>query len=168
MSKFRNWSLLAATLTGDGPTGKGRRPRGVPLVLVLSAAEATRLRPRSARGVIVSIRDPGTPPIGLNSRWSDVLRVEIPDLSVDGRSDPTPESLSTTACAIADFVHAHRGAPVIAFHCHAGVSRSRTVASVVCEYYGWPYEWYALHYALKGALVRAIANGSTRGSGSAE
>jgi predicted protein tyrosine phosphatase len=158
MHNSDNWGLLAGALYGDGPTWKGCRPRGVPLVLVLSAEEALQLRPRSAHGVIVSIRDPGSTPVALDSRWEDVLRVELRDLSVNGRNDPTPESLAPQARAIADFVHNHRQAPLLAFNCHSGMSRSRTVASVVCEHYEWPYEWFRLHHALRSALETAFAS----------
>ncbi len=115
--------------------------------------------------VIVSLRDPGTRPIWLSSSWARVLRVEIPDLSVDGRSDPTPESLSPAARSILEFVYENRRAPAIAFHCHAGVSRIRTVASFVCDLYKWPYEWYAMHHALRPALVRARADRNNNSSG---
>ncbi len=123
----------------------------------MSAAEATRTRPRSAHGVIVSIGDPGTPPVPLNPRWEAVLRLALSDISWDGTSDPTPESLAEQATALAVFVDTHREAPLIAFHCHAGVSRSRTAAAVVCEHYAWPYEWYPLHYSWEAALRTAFS-----------
>ena len=149
--------FFGGALVGNGPLWTGRRPRGVPLVTVMSAAEATRMRPRSAHSVIVSIRDPGTPPVPLDARWAAVLRLELADISWGGEGDPTAESLAEQAEALVAFVHAHRRAPLIAFNCHAGVSRSRTAAAVVCEHYSWPYEWYALHYAWEAALRTAFS-----------
>ena len=156
MPDVRRSPFFAASLVGNGPTWTGRRPRGVPLVTVMSAAEATRTRPRSTHGVIVSIRDPGTPLLPLNSRWEAVLRLELPDISWGGHGDPTAESLAEQAAALVAFVHEHRRAPMLAFHCHAGVSRSRTAAAVVCEHYAWPFEWYALHYSWEAALRAAF------------
>lgn len=152
----RNMPFFAGSLVGNGPLWKGRRPRGVPQILVMSAPEAAKMRPRSARGVIVAIRDPDTPPVPLNARWADVLRLELPDVSWDGQRDPTPESLASQARALIAFVEKNRRAPLIAFHCHAGVSRSRTTASVVCEHFGWPYDWYALHAPWQTALRTAF------------
>lgn len=153
----RRMPIFASTLMGDGPTWVGRRPRGVPQILVMSAPEAAKMRPRSARGVIVAIRDPDTSPVPLNTHWSDVLRLELPDISWDGQHDPTPESLAPQASALVSFVHKHRSSPLIAFHCHAGVSRSRTAAAAVCEHYKWPYEWAALHYSWEAALRTAFS-----------
>ncbi len=149
--------FFAGSLVGNGPTWTGRRPRGVPLITVMSAAEATRMRPRSAHGVIVSIGDSGTPPLPLDARWAAVLRLELPDISWGGQGDPTPESLAEQATALVAFVLKHQRAPMLAFHCHAGVSRSRTAAAVVCEHFKWPYEWYALHYSWEAALRTAFA-----------
>lgn len=162
MVDVSHFPFFAAALVENGPRWTGRRPRGVPLITVMSAEEATRMRPRSAHGVIVSIRDPGAAPIPLNPRWEAVLRLELSDISWSGKNDPTPESLAEQAAALATFVHAHRKAPLIAFHCRAGISRSRTAAAVVCRHYEWPYDWYPLHYAFEVALQSAFADLSTR------
>lgn len=114
------------------------------------------MRPRSAHGVIVSIRDPGTSPVPLHPRWEAILRLELADISWDGKTDPTPASLTEQATDLVAFIHAHRAAPLIGFHCRAGISRSRTAAAVVCEHYGWPYDWYPLHYSWEAALRMAF------------
>lgn len=106
---------------------------------------------------IQSMCDPGTLLIPLNPRWEAVLRLELSDFSWDGKNDPTPESLAEQAAALVALVHAHWKASLIVFHCHAGISRSRTAAAVVCQRYGWPYEWYPLHYAWEAALRTALA-----------
>lgn len=148
--------FVADALVGNGSRWTGRRPHGVPLITVMSAVEATRMRPRSAHGVIVSIRDPGTLAAPLDTRWEAVLRLELSDTSWDGKHDPTPEGLAEQATALVAFVRAHRTAPMIAFRCHAGISRSRTAAAVVCQHFAWPYEWYSLHYSWEAALRTAF------------
>lgn len=135
-----------AGLVNDGPLWHGRRPRGVPMVMVMSALEAARVRPRSARGVIISIRDPDARPVPLTSRWAAVLRLELPDIWRENQPAPTQESLAKQAEALVAFVHAHRRSPLIAFHCRTGVTGSRTAASAVCQHFDWPYEWKALHH----------------------
>lgn len=124
------------------------------------------MRPRSAHGVIVAIRDPDAHPVPLNSRWADVLRLEVPDITMEGQRDPKPESLAAQAGKLVAFVHAHRKAPLVAFHSNAGVSRSRTAASVVCNHYGWPYAWSAPHdpwaFAIRGAYALAESEADYR------
>lgn len=149
---------FGSELLNNGPTWKGPRPPGVPRVLVLSAREATTLRPRGSRSVLVSIRDVGTSPTLLRGRWAEVLRLEVVDIAYDPRFDPSSDSLAPQAQAIREFVERHRKAPLIAFNCAAGISRSRTVAAVVCRHYGWPYRWHALHYTLEAALLRAFSS----------
>lgn len=96
---------------------------------MMSADEATRMRPRRTPGVIVSVRDPVSAPAPLNSRWKAVLRLELADLSCDGLNDPFAEGLAEQAAASVALVHAHRKSPLIAFHGHAGISRSGTAAA---------------------------------------
>lgn len=138
----------------DGPLWQGRRPRGVPLILVLSRTEAVLARP-IRRGVIISIRAPGTEPPRLSPNWKAVLSLEIEDVDLNGKLDPEVD-LRTPAEAIAAFVRAHSRAPQILLHCHAGASRSRSTAAAICESYGWPYRWTVLHRPLYHAVLAAL------------
>lgn len=140
-------------LSEDGPPLKGRRPRGVPLVLVLSRAEAVLLKPDS-RGVVISIRAPRTEPPQLSSRWKAVLSLEIEDVDLHGNLDSGVD-LRAPAEAIAAFAHSHRKAPQIVLHCHAGASHSRSAAAI-CDAFGWPYRWTVLHRPLYDAVVAAL------------
>ena len=138
----------------DGPLWEGRRPRGVPLVRVLSRDEAVRARPVS-RGVVISIRAPGMEPPRLSSRWKAMLSLEIEDVDLQGNLDPGVD-MRAPAEAIAAFVQSHRRAPHILLHCHAGASRSRSAAAAICEAYGWPYRWTVLHQPLHNAVLAAL------------
>jgi predicted protein tyrosine phosphatase len=138
----------------DGPLWEGRRPRGVPLVRVLSRDEAVRARPLS-RGVVISIRAPSMEPPRLSSRWKAVLSLEIEDVDLQGNLDPGVD-LRAPGEAIAAFVQSHRRVPQILLHCHAGASRSRSAAAAICEAYGWPYHWTVLHQPLHDAVLAAL------------
>lgn len=150
-------SLIERELMGDGPRWKGPRPRGIPLVRVMSREEAVLARPRSG-GVIVSIRAPGMEPAALSSRWKAVLQLEIEDVDLRGNLDSDMD-IRGPGEAIANFVKSHRQAPEIALHCHAGVSRSRSAAAAICEAYGWPYRWTVLHRPLFDAVLAALRGG---------
>lgn len=150
-------SLIERALMGDGPQWKGPRPRGIPLVRVMSREEAVFARPRSG-GVIVSIRARRMEPAALSSRWKAVLQLEIEDVDLHGNLDPDVD-MRGPAEAIANFVKSHRQAPEIALHCHAGVNRSRSAAAAICEAYGWPYRWTVLHRPLFDAVLAALRGG---------
>lgn len=150
-------SLIERELMGDGPRWKGPRPRGIPLVRVMSREEAVSARPRSG-GVIVSIWDPGMEPPVLSSRWKAVLQLEIDDVDLYGNLDPGAD-IRGPGEGIANFVKSHRRAPLIAFHCHAGVSWSRSAAAAICEAYEWPYRWTVLHRPLFDAALMALRGG---------
>lgn len=136
----------------DGPLWEGRRPRGVPLVRVLSRDEAVRTKP-VRRGAVVSIRDPGTAPPALAAGWPAVLSLEIEDVDLHGN---VGHSVDAPAAAIAAFARVHRRAPLILIHCAAGVSRSRSVAAGICEAFGWPYQWTVLHQPLYAAVLARL------------
>ncbi len=144
-------TALERTLREDGPRWKGRRPRGVPLVRVLSRDEAGRTKPVRL-GVVVSIRAPGMELPELLSGWQSVLSLEIEDVDLHGNLDLGAD-VHEPAAAIATFARAHRRAPHILIHCHAGVSRSRSVAAAICEYFDWPYRWTILHRPLYDAVL---------------
>lgn len=145
---------LQRILSYDGPLWEGRRPRGVPLVRVLSRDEAVQAKPFS-RGVVISIRAPGMEPPLLSTQWKAVLSLEIEDVDLHGNLDPEVD-LRGAADAIAAFVHLHRKAPQILLHCHAGVSRSRSTAAAICNAYGWPYQWTILHRPLYDAVLASL------------
>lgn len=151
----RRYSLLMTAmeriLAEDGPRWHGRRPRGVSLVRVLSSDEAERAR-AARRGVIISIRAPGMEPPELSGGWKSVLSLEIEDVDLYGNLDPGVV-VHGPAAAIAAFARTHRRAPQILIHCHAGVSRSRSVAAAICEAFGWPYHWTVLHRPLYDAVL---------------
>lgn len=120
------------------------------MVRVLSRDEAERARAAS-RGVIISIRDPGMEPPELSGGWKSVLSLEIEDVDLYGNLDPGVD-VHRSATAIAAIARTHRRAPQILIHCHAGVSRSRSVAAAICEAFGWPYHWTVLHRPLHDAV----------------
>ncbi|MBW7933990.1 MAG: dual specificity protein phosphatase family protein [Gemmatimonadaceae bacterium] len=105
--------------------------------------------------MVISIRAPGMEPADLAPGWPAVLSVEIEDVDLHGQLDPAFD-LRPAADAIAQFVCAHRRARHLLVHCHAGVSRSRTVAAAVCDAFGWPYRWTVRHQPLYDALAAAL------------
>ena len=145
---------LERELSQDGPRWKGRRPRGVPLVRVLSRDEAERTKPVRL-GVVISIRAPGMEPPKLSSGWKSVLSLEIEDVDLHGKLELGAD-IDAPAAAIAAFVRVHRSAPQILIHCHAGVNRSRSVAAAICEAFGWPYRWTVLHKPLYDAVLASL------------
>ena len=147
---------LERILGEDGPHWGRRRPRGVPLVRVLSRDEAVRAKP-VRRGVVISIRAPGMEQPELLSGWKAVLFLEIEDVDLYGNLEPGVD-VRVPAAAIAAFVRTHRRAPQILVHCHAGVSRSRSVAAAICEAFGWPYRWTVLHQPLYDAVFARLRN----------
>ena len=144
-------------LSEDGPLWDGRRPRGVPLIRVLSRDEAERARP-VRRAIVISIRAPGMEPPELSSGWQSVLSLEIEDVDLQGNLDPGVD-VHAPAAAIAAFVLAHRRASPIVLHCHAGVSRSRSVAAAICTAFDWPYHWTVLHKPLYDAVLASLGSG---------
>lgn len=146
---------LERILGEDGPLWDGRRPRGVPLVRVLSQDEAVRARP-VRRGVVVSLRSPGIEPPQLRSGWEAMLFLEIEDVDAHGNLEPGVD-VRPQAAAIAGFARAHRHAPQILLHCQAGVSRSRSVAAALCEAFDWPYRWTVLHQPLHDAVLASFS-----------
>lgn len=155
-------SRLQELLAYDGPRWTGRRPRGVPVVRVMDRDEAARARPVQS-GVVISIRAPCMEPAALAPGWQAVLSVEIEDADLHGQLD-TAFDLHPEADAIAQFVCAHRGARHLVVHCHAGVSRSRSVAAAICDTFGWPYHWTVLHKSLYDALAAALRLRVNQGS----
>lgn len=147
-------SRIELIMSDDGPLWEGKRPRGVPLVRVLSREEAIRARP-VRDGVMISIRAPGIEPAELPSGWKAVLRLEIEDVDLHGNVD-SDVRLEGPAQAIAHFVQCHRRARQIVLHCHAGVSRSRSAAAAICIAYRWPYRWSVLHQPLYDAVLFAL------------
>lgn len=147
-------SRLQELLADDGPRWTGRRPRGVPMVRVMDRDEAARARAMQT-GVVISIRAPGMEPADLASGWPAVLSVEIEDVDLHGEFD-TAFDLRPAAEAIAQFVWAHRRARHLVVHCHAGVSRSRSVAAAICDTFGWPYHWTVWHKPLYDAVAATL------------
>lgn len=145
---------LERILGEDGPLWDGRRPRGVPLVRVLSHDEAVRATP-VRRAVVVSIRTLGMEQPALRSGWKAVLSLEIEDVDLHGNLKPGVD-VRRPAAAIAAFVQTHRHATLMLLHCHAGVSRSRSVAAALCEAYGWPYRWTVMHQPLYDAVLASL------------
>ena len=141
-------------MVNDGPLWDSRRPRGAPAVRVLSRDEAVRAKPRR-RGVLVSIRAPGVEPPKLLPGWKAVLSLEIEDVDLHGNRAAGVD-VRAQAAAIATFVRTHRSAPLILLHCHAGVSRSRSVAAAICDALGWPYRWTVLHRPLYDAVAACL------------
>ena len=145
---------LARLLSEDGPARGVPRASTVPEVLVCSAAEALKMR-ATAMGIVVAVRDPGTPAIPLKAGWKDVLSLEIPDVDFHGRVDPGWD-LAVPTREIAQFVRRHAAATRILLHCHLGVSRSRSIAAALCEQRQWPYAWTVLHQPLYEAMRTAL------------
>jgi predicted protein tyrosine phosphatase len=126
----------------------------VPEVLVCSAAEARKMRATS-NGVVIAVRDLGTPAIPLKAGWKAVLSLEIPDVDVHGLGDQAWD-LAAPAREVAQFVRLHAAATRILLHCHLGVSRSRSIAAAICEHHRWPYAWTVLHQPLYDAVLTAL------------
>lgn len=91
----------------------------------------------------------------LLSGWNSVLSLEIEDVDLHGNLEPGVD-VRVPAAAIAAFVQTHRRAPQMLLHCHAGVSRSRSVAAAICEAFGWPYRWTVLHQPLYDAVLACL------------
>lgn len=151
---FSPMTSLERILGEDGPRWAGRRPRGVPLVRVLSRDEAVRATPARG-GVVISIRAAGMEQPALRSGWKAVLFLEIDDVDLHGNLEPGVD-VRPPAAALADFVRTHRRAPQILLHCHAGVSRSRSAAAAICEAFGWPYRWTVLHQPIYDAVLACL------------
>lgn len=132
------------------------------MVRVMDRDEAARARPVQS-GVVISIRAPGMEPADLAPGWPAVLSVEIEDVDLHGQFDAAID-LRSTADAIAQFVWAHRRAHHVVVHCHAGVSRSRSVAAAICVTFGWPYHWTVLHNSLYDAVAAALRLRVNQGS----
>lgn len=89
------------------------------------------------------------------SGWKSVLSLEIEDVDLHGNLEPGVD-VRLPAAAIAAFVRTHRRAPQMLLHCHAGVSRSRSVAAAICEAFGWPYRWTVLHQPLYDTVLACL------------
>ena len=112
---------------------------------VLSAPKVERYSP-AAGEVLISIRTPGSQRPTLRSGWQAVLHVEFADTGPFAPLHDAGEGLSEEIAAeILDFVATHRLCRRLVVQCHAGVSRSRSLAAVIAELYGLPYRWTALN-----------------------
>lgn len=100
--------------------------------------------------VLISLRDPGTEPPTLRSKFCDSLELQFHDLNetamhILAQHDAYAESKwvypnAEHAKAIADFIRRHWDRHVIV-HCEAGVSRSAAVCEVLVRL-GWGYKSY--------------------------
>lgn len=132
-------------------------------VRVMSATKARAYTP-GAREVAISIRGPGEPEVQLSSRFTAVLTLVFPNMGIfaapssEGTGANTLQTITAAqAASIAAFVRAHRDASVLAIHCTAGVSRSRSAAATTCAALDLPYEFCAVNEDVYRAVLHAFS-----------
>ena len=148
---------LPGRLARDGYAGPGNEAdwRGLQM-LVLSEPKARRYQPGPDE-VCVSIRGRATAPIVLRSGWVAVLDVACDDTGPYAAATSSARALTREqAREILTFVQRHLHRRRLVLHCHAGVSRSRSVAAAIAELFRLPYHWTPLNTDAVAA-IRAAA-----------
>jgi predicted protein tyrosine phosphatase len=112
---------------------------------VLSAPKVQRYAPTGDE-VLISIRSPGDPAPRLKDGWRAVLSVVFADTGPYAAPHAGQAGLTREiAYDILDFVEAHRACRRMTIQCHAGVSRSRSLAAVLADLFALPYKWTAVN-----------------------
>lgn len=149
---------LPGRLVRDGYAGPREEAawRGLQM-RVMSARRARSYLPGPDE-VCVSIRGRGDAPIALQPGWAEILAVECDDTGPYAAATSSARALTREeAREILAFVQRHLHRRRLVLHCHAGVSRSRSVAAAIAEVCGLPYHWTALN-ADAVAAIRAAAH----------
>jgi predicted protein tyrosine phosphatase len=66
------------------------------------------------------------------------------------------DDVSAASAEIADFLRQHHGATSFLFHCHASLSRSRSVVAAYCTVRALPYQSTVFHEPLYTAVIDAL------------
>jgi predicted protein tyrosine phosphatase len=119
-------------------------------VRVMSAAKANRYTPGDDE-VAISIQGTAERPAALSRKFRDILSLvfddtcEFADYTIHGHDNPTSIT-SEQADAVAAFVNQHRDAHALLIHCAAGISRSRSILSAICNALDLPYTWTVVNH----------------------
>lgn len=147
--------MAADEVTKHGrKTARGKQPRRVPDLLVMSREEIERYEPRQ-KEVCISISDPFAHPAQLSRRFDSVLRLYFND--VVERGDPSDILFAADhATSIAQFIQSKPDVDRIVLHCNMGVSRSPGVALGLCDLNGWATAELERKYPGWNRLVRSV------------
>jgi predicted protein tyrosine phosphatase len=93
--------------------------------------------------------------------WREVLEVVFDDTGeyAPPRADAQPLSIDAAGRILA-FVTRHRARRRLVLHCHAGVSRSRSVAAAISELEALPYRWTVVNPDVVATMRAAAAAGA--------
>ena len=157
---------LPARLARDGYCGSDDESewRGLEM-RVFSRPKIVKYIP-CEREICISIVSRGEPAVALALGWWAVHRIECDDTGqfAANRGDALPLT-QQDARAVLEFVSTYREARRVVVQCHAGVSRSRSLAAALAEQFGLPYRWTVFNADMLAAIRRAAQD---RGAGAGE
>lgn len=131
-------------------------------VLVLGQYAAERYQPKTGEEVCISITAKHDLAFGygnakLSGMFRDVLCLNFDDVAVGSAEHETAESITPEqAKQVAEFANKHRNMKTLVVHCFAGMSRSRSMASAIADYFDLPYSFTVLNPHVYDSVVDAL------------
>lgn len=99
----------------------------------------------------------------VSDAFMDVLRLQFDDTAIQHFGDEDALSISAEqADLVAEFVGSNLHRKVLVVHCFAGISRSRSMAAAIADYYELPYDFTVRNEHVYNMVIDAFIRRDTR------